>query len=254
MRFFYSIFFILIFSINSFAHFQVILPSTDVVSKRTEAALFIQYLFTHPFEQGPIMEMKRPVEAAVQVRGKKQIITDQLVAKQQNGKTTWEMTFPVKQPGDHFFTLVPELYFEPAEGVFIQHITKVIVNAYGMEDAWDQPVGLKAEIVPLTRPYGVWVGQIFSGIVMYKGKPVPHAEIEMEYYNKGSKIKAPNSSFITQVLKADQNGVFHSTLPITGWWAFAALIEDDYTVMKAGKQYPVELGAVFWVKATALTK
>lgn len=252
MKFFYSAIFLLIFNLNALAHFQVILPNTDVVIDRSQSTLSIQYIFTHPFEQGPVMEMAKPIEAAVYIRGEKKNI--KLNSYKIDGKTAWKALYKVQRPGDHIFTVIPKLYFEPAEQVYIQHITKVIVNAYGMEDSWDKALGLKAEIVPLTRSYGLWVGQSFTGQVLYKGKPVANAEIEMEYYNKDLKIKAPNDSFITQVLKADNNGVFHVTLPIAGWWTFAALIEDDYTVKKDGKEYPVELGAVFWMRVTDINK
>jgi len=78
---------------------------------------------------------------------------------------------------------------------------------------------------------------------------VPNAEIEVEFYNSGKKVKAPTDAHITQVVKADGNGVFSYAMPYAGWWAFAALIDDDVKIKKDGKQYPVELGGLIWVKA-----
>ena len=37
-------------------------------------------------------------------------------------------------------------------------------------------------------------------------------------------------------------------MPFKGWWGFAALIEDDVKIKHKGKDYPVELGALIWVK------
>ena len=54
--------------------------------------------------------------------------------------------------------------------------------------------------------------------------------------------------YITQVVKADKNGVFHVALPQEGWWGFAALMDDDEKIKKDGKSYAVELGAVLWLK------
>jgi len=105
-------------------------------------------------------------------------------------------------------------------------------------------VGLKTEIKPLVRPYGLWTGNIFRGVVLLNGKPVPFAEIEVEYYNKDKSIKAPSEPYITQVIKADKNGVFSYAMPKAGWWGFAALNEDDKKIN--GK--PVEIGALIWIK------
>lgn len=236
------------FAVPAFAHFQVIMPDSDVVDMHKKTAQF-HMLFTHPFEQGPVMEMVKPKAADLYFNGKKENLMPALKQKKVDGKTAWDFSYTFKKPGDYIFTVTPDYYFEPAEETFIQHITKVVVNAYGLEEGWDTPVGLKAEIVPLTRPYGLWKGNSFSGQVLYKGKPVAGAEIEVELYNSGKKIKNPTEAHITQVIKADKNGVFNYTMPFAGWWGFAALIEDDVKIKHDGKNYPVELGALIWVKA-----
>ncbi|MCD8568912.1 MAG: DUF4198 domain-containing protein [Geovibrio sp.] len=246
MKKFFTLFLVLCAS-ASFAHFQTLIPSTDVVTPTAKTASF-HMEFTHPFEQGPIMEMVKPKDVSVYFDGKKTDLLKSVTKTTIQGKSAWDFKYSFAKPGDYIFTVTPDYYFEPAEGVFIQHITKTVVNAFGMEEGWDTPVGLKAEIVPLTRPYGLWKGNTFTGKVIYKGKAVPNAEVEVEFYNKGSKIKHPTDAHITQVIKADANGVFTYAMPFAGWWAFAALIEDDVTLKHEGKDYPVELGAVFWVK------
>ena len=57
---------------------------------------------------------------------------------------------------------------------------------------------------------------------------------------------------ITQVIKADANGVFTYSMPKAGWWGFAALNEDEKKIKHNGKMYPVEIGAVIWVKTYQL--
>jgi cobalt/nickel transport protein len=109
-------------------------------------------------------------------------------------------------------------------------------------------VGLKTEIVPLTRPFGLYAGNVFQGRVLMDGKPVPHAEVEIEYYNKNREAEAPNDYAITQVVKADADGIFTYAPPEEGWWGFAALNTADYTMKHEGKAKDVELGAVLWVK------
>ncbi len=85
--------------------------------------------------------------------------------------------------GDHIFCLVPDPYFEAEENAYIQQMTKVIINVGGIPGAWMEPAGLSAEIVPLCKPYDRWTGNVFQGKVLYNGKPVPGAEVEVEYLN-----------------------------------------------------------------------
>ena len=71
----------------------------------------------------------------------------------------------------------------------IVHYTKVVIDVLGAEKGWDALVGLPVEIEPLVRPYGLWTGNTFRGIVRYHGKPVPFARVEVEYYNEGRRVK-----------------------------------------------------------------
>ena len=126
------------------------------------------------------------------------------------------------------------------------------INALGLEVGWDEALGLKTEIVPLTRPYGLWTGNVFTGKVLMDGKPVSGAEIEVEYLNEsanGKKLSIPSSPYVTQVIKADNNGVFTYAIPKDGWWGFAALNTADFKIKHNGKNKDVEIGAVYWVKA-----
>ena len=95
--------------------------------------------------------------------------------------------------------------------------------AFGAEEGWDEEVGLKAEIVPLTRPFGLYAGNVFQGVVKFKGKPVANVDVEVEFWNADKKVTAPNEYFFTQVVKTDKNGVFTFAVPKAGWWGFSAL-------------------------------
>ena len=99
----------------------------------------------------------------------------------------------------------------------------------------------------MVRPYGLWTGNLFQGIVKKNGTPVPFAEVEVEWRNDGT-IVAPFDPYITQVIKADSNGAFSYVMPKAGWWGFAALIEGDQKMKNPeGKEVPVEEGALIWV-------
>jgi len=77
---------------------------------------------------------------------------------------------------------------------------------------------------------------------------VPGADVEVELYNKDKKYEAPNEYMVTQVVKADANGVFTYAVPFAGWWGFAALNTADEKLDHDGTPKNVELGAVLWAE------
>ena len=229
------------------AHFQGLIPSDDMITQSEDKTISLGLIFFHPFE-GHYMNMVKPGQFGVLFRGKKESLLNTLTEKKAGGFSTWQTTYKARRPGDCIFYVEPRPYWEPAEDCFIVHYTKVIVNAFGVEEGWDEEVGLKTEIIPLTRPYGLYTGNVFQGVVKVKGKPAPFTEVEVEYYNKAGKLKASADPFITQVIKTDVNGVFTYAMPRAGWWTFAALNEDDEKIIHEGKPKSVEIGAVLWVK------
>ncbi|MEW6428851.1 MAG: DUF4198 domain-containing protein [Thermodesulfobacteriota bacterium] len=244
------------------AHFGVVLPSDDIVAQDDSRDLTLQVKFIHPME-GHYMEMAKPKRFGVVQGGKQQDLLDTLVAAkgkdigQKEEFTFWKADYRIRRPGDSTFFVEPAPYWEPAEDKHIVHYTKVCVNALGLEADWDEPVGLETEIVPLTRPYGLWTGNVFTGRVLLRGKPVPGAEVEIEYLNESpdnpGRVPAPADPFVTQVVKADAGGVFTYAMPRRGWWGFAALSEADWTLDHEGKPKHVEIGAVYWVHTTDMT-
>ena len=236
---------LMLLGVSAYAHFGMVVPSNSTVDDEKEANLQITYKFTHPFE-GDMMNLALPNEAGVFVNGKKEAIKD-LKELKEDKFSYFTASYDVKEPGIYQFYMDPKPYFEPAEDKFIRHITKTVVDAYGYGEGWDKPAGLKAEIVPLTRPYGLYKGNLFSGVVYYKGKRAKNVTVEVEYYNtKG--LKAPSDAHVTQVVNTNEQGEFSFAMPLEGWWGFAALIDDDQKIKHEGKEYPVELGAVIWVQ------
>jgi cobalt/nickel transport protein len=241
---------------TAWAHFGTLTPSDDIVTQDDAKTLDIQVKFIHPME-GHYMEMVKPKQFGVVHDGKKSDLLKSLKAAKghspdQPGKYTfWTAEYKIRRPGDYTFFLEPTPYWEPAEDVFIVHYTKVCVNALGLEKGWDEPVGLETEIIPLTRPYGLWTGNLFTGQVLLKGQPVPNAEVEVEYLNESPDnpgiVTAPSDPFVTQVVKADAAGVFSYAMPRGGWWGFAALNEASWKLKKDGQEKGVEIGAVYWV-------
>lgn len=230
------------------AHFQQIIPLADVLPDG--GPVTIDLTFTHPVERGPVMEMARPARFGMLAQGAVRDLLPALTPAPIDGVQAWTATTDLTEPGAAIFFVAPQPYWEPAEGKMIVHYAKVVVDGFASGEGWDALVGLPVEIEPLSRPNGLWTGNLFTGIVRRDGAPVPFAEIEVEFINDGSVIP-PNDDFITQVIKADANGTFSYAMPRAGWWGFAALTEAEQTMTAPdGREVPVEEGGLIWVKAT----
>ncbi len=232
---------------SAFGHFGMLIPSDNMVMQDDNRSVTLQLSFSHPMEMVG-MEMVKPKIFSVLANEKTQDLLDNLKPIRVMDHAAWQADFRIKRPGIYIFYMEPQPYWEPAEDVFIIHYTKTVVTAFGDDEGWDQEIGLKTEIVPLSKPYGLYAGNIFQGIVKIDGKPVPYAEVEVEYYNKDQRAQAPTDYMITQTLKADPNGVFSYAAPKAGWWGFAALNEADFKLKTpSGEEKGVEIGAVLWV-------
>ena len=237
---------ILIMAGSAWSHFGMLIPSDSMVMQDDSRSVTVTLSFSHPFEMVG-MELVKPKVFNVLVGGKRQDLLGALEETQVMDHKAWRVIYPIKRPGVYMFYMEPEPYWEPAEDSFIVHHTKTVVTAFGDDEGWDEEIGLKTEIVPLSKPFGLYAGNVFQGIVKLDGKPVPYAEVEVEYYNKESKYAAPTEYMITQTIKADGNGVFSYGVPASGWWGFAALNGADFKLPFEGEQKDVELGAVIWV-------
>ncbi len=237
----------LLFASQGIAHFGMIIPSDSMVMADDSRTLELNLSFSHPFEIIG-MDMEKPASFIVLENGEKKDLKQELTASKVMDHKAWKASYAIKRPGVYMFCMTPEPYWEPMEDCFIIHYTKTVVTAFGIDDGWDAEAGLKTEIVPLSKPYALYSGNLFQGIVKLDGKPVPYAEVEIEYYNKEKKAKAPSDYMITQTIKADENGVFSYAVPQSGWWGFAALNTADFQLEKDGEQKDVELGAVIWVE------
>jgi cobalt/nickel transport protein len=256
---------VMVISMPAFAHFQMIYTQESALDKGKEIDL--KLIFTHPFEAGHTMDIGKdedgeihpPKAFGVMRKGKKKDLLETLkpimFKSLSNKGRAFEAAYKLRGMGDYVFYFDPAPYYEGSEDIYIEHVTKVIVNVAGAPTDWDAEVGLPVEIVPLDKPYALWTGNVFRGVVKCNGRPVPDIEIEVEYMNhdisgnafvEEGKVEAPQDAFITQTIKADSNGVFTYAIPKAGWWGFAALGAGGDRTYK-GKE--LSLDAVIWVQA-----
>lgn len=243
---------------SALAHFQMVYTPNTALTKG--GTIEFKHVFTHPFADEHTMDMAGVEEFYVINKEKKKDLKSSLkeisFKGNHNSAKGYESTYKARKMGDHMFVMKPVPYFEKNEDAYIQQITKTVVNVAGTPTDWDTELGLKAEIVPLTKPYAIWEGGSFTGIVKSKGKVVPYAEIEVEYLNHPvdmnnnamgkAYVEAPQDSFVTMTIKANKDGEFTFAVPKAGFWGFCALgVGSD----KEYKGKELSQDAVIWVEA-----
>ena len=229
----------------AFAHYGMIIPNDAMISQDDGRSVALTMSFSHPFELKGMM-LETPAAFTVTHEGATTDLLGGLQGLTVMSAQGYTLEYPLDRPGTYIFAMEPQPYWEPAEDAFIIHYTKTYVTAFGDDEGWDTELGLKTEIVPLSKPFGLWEHNVFQGIVKMDGQAVPYAEVEVEFLNDGAEATVPDDLMITQTVKADANGVFTYAPPSHGWWGFAALNTADYTLPQDGEDKAVELGAVIW--------
>ncbi len=243
-------------AVPAHAHFQLLY--TPEVNLEAPADVPLKMVFWHPLENGHAMDMGTPEEFFYVHKGERKDLRDLLrpitFHGAHNESKAFEATAKVRRNGDYIFAIVPAPYYEGSEDIYIQQITKSYLNKGGMPTGWNEPIGLPTEIVPLNKPTNVLAGSTFSGVLLAEGKPVPGAEIEIEYLaaepdmtaNKPGAVKAGPLPGGAIVAVTDERGVFTFGVPKAGFWGFAALGSGP-AKEHAGKELSQD--AVIWVRA-----
>ena len=215
-------------------------------------------IFWHPFENGHVMDMGTPEEFYAIFKGEKIDLKDSLKPIRFKGSgneaDAFDAALKVKRNGDYTVVLKPAPYYEPSEDIYIQQITKSYVNKGGVPTDWNEPAGLKTEIIPLNKPTDILAGSTFSGRVLSEGKPVAGAEIEIEYIAAAPDMEANTPGEVTTepapggtlTAISDDNGYFTYGIPKSGFWGFAALGVGPDTEHE-GKELSQD--AVIWIRA-----
>ncbi|WP_132540579.1 DUF4198 domain-containing protein [Rhodovulum euryhalinum] len=238
------------------AHFQLSYTENALIDRPGDVP--VKLLFWHPFENGHVMDMAEPLEFYAIHRGEKIDLKGTLARTTFTGAANeavaWDASLPVKRAGDYVLVTVPAPYLETSEDIFIQQITKAYLNRGQMPTDWTGPQGLKAEIVPMVKPYNVLAGSTFTGRVLSNGAPVAGAEIEIEYMAAEPDMATGGARPATAapmpggaiVAISDENGYFTFGIPRAGWWGFAALGVGPDTEHQ-GKELSQD--AVIWIRA-----
>jgi len=250
------------FSFSAQAHFQMLY--TPHLLHEKSGSISFKMPFTHPAASGHVMVVEKPEAFYMVKKGKKTDLLSSISEIEWESAVdkgrAYQADVKLRGLGDYVFITQPSPYFEAEEDLYIQQITKTVVNVGNLPTDWNHDLGLTAEIVPLTKPYAIYEGGIFSAVIKSKGKPVPFAAVEVEFMNyvpnmqknqfaKEPIMTPPADVFVTQTIYADANGTFHFSLLKAGHWGFAALGVGEQKTYQ-GKELSQD--AVIWVEATKL--
>ncbi|HOW65531.1 MAG TPA: DUF4198 domain-containing protein [Candidatus Paceibacterota bacterium] len=231
------------------AHFPILVHDADLGS--TNGSVTITYAVGHPFE----LEMEpaqRPDQLRlIDPRGRLTDDTGRLVKtlfRQQTHVTAWQLQFDPAR-GDTLVALTSPAEIDAAQKTLYREYVKVCIHR-STQGGWTNRTGQPLEIVPLTRPYGLRPGMVFSGRLMKGREPVANAEVYAERLNDVAPVSAsmPPEPLVTYAAQTDLQGQFVLSLPDPGWWVVGAYADDLGSIRDKDKEYSHEAFAGFWVR------
>ncbi len=230
------------------AHFSVLMPEKVSVAPRGSVA--VDYWVGHPYEH-ILANAAKPAELfAVAPGGDRQDLlagVEQVGMKGQDDKTftAWRAKLKADQRGDYTLVAVSQPTVE--DGRAHRAIVKAVVHARVQGD-WDRNVGLPAEFVPLTRPYGLRPGMAFQVRLLKNGQPLAGATVEFERYNPQPVAESdlPAEEYITYAVKTGPDGIATMSFPQVGWWGITSEV-DAGAIEIDGKQAPLSYHPTYWL-------
>jgi hypothetical protein len=233
-------------------YFTILRANPPLVSGPKSTALDVSVAFGHPFaytaEDMDLVQMFASIRYPLEEGGLtiRREYLDTLRQVKFLKKNAWAGTISLPEPGLYQLVLETRPYWEEKQGIFLQQFAQTLVPVQGYEYGWEVPVGLKLEILPLTRPFGLLAPALFTGRVLLDGKSLPDTPVRIEYLNE-DKRTAPSPYHQTQRVRTNAHGDFSFVCPHPGWWGFAAVTQGDPLRGPDGQPKNTELSGVLWL-------
>jgi len=255
----FFLFSLLVIVNESYAHFNVILPAEYTVwQTRKSSKIRMRFMWGHGYEH-IWFDAQIPTKLfVVDPDGKKTDLKPKLEEFKIKGARkearAYGFEFRPESRGDYVFAAQAYLLWDEQEQVFLQDYTKSFLHVQ-VKKGWDRKVGLKFELVPLTRPYGLQVGGVFQAQVLLDGKPLPNCEVEFEKYQPRTPREAelPGEEFITFEAKTDPNGIITFGLHEKGWFALTAIHGTGNKTTSDGKTGELIERSTLWINIAERT-
>jgi cobalt/nickel transport protein len=241
--------FVCLFAVSSFAHFPIL--KLDTPMAKIDQPVLVWFAVGHPYEQD-YEDAEKPHKVIVVTPTSKTIeITNTLkkgiFEERKEKPAIWTTQYSPKQKGDFVFALDTKTIFGRRKQAY-QDYLKTVLHV-DRQNGWRQRSGQPLEIVPLTRPYGLEEGFVFTGQLLKGDEPVSGVEVLLEpFLEKVPDLdNLPAEPFITRSVVTDPNGVFSYTLPTAGWWIVAAYVENIGSVQHQDQTYTLNSQAILSV-------
>jgi cobalt/nickel transport protein len=231
------------------AHYPILVH--DAGLETTQGAVTLTYALGHPYELD-LEPVARPERVQItDSRGRVTNVTERLEATLFRGDTNagaWQVRFEPDR-GDHLAAFDSALSIDRAAKTVYQEYAKVCIHR-GLQEGWNRRTGQPLEIVPLTRPYGLRAGAVFTGRLMRGEAPVIDTEIQVERLSERRPDRAslPPAPLITMTVRTDRDGRFAVSLLDPGWWIIGAYVDELGSVQREGEQYQLDGFAGLWVR------
>lgn len=216
------------------------------------------YVFrTEPF-QGLLYDLKLP-KVEIYAPGEKPTPLSLLRIKLRDPATgkkryAYKAHFVPKKEGDYFLVLSTEPTLVPESNEVWQEFVKVPLHLV-REGAWDQILGLPIEIILLTRPYGLTLGVPFRGRILFQGRPLPGAKIQVIPFH-GAFIPPQalpqdqwgqtDYALMYQASLTNEEGEFITGFAHEGWWLVTVAV--SFGQYRLGpNSYPFFWRASLWL-------
>ncbi len=246
---FYGTLMAAVFASSAFAHFPML--TCDTIFGESNQPVQIVFAVGHPYEQEYENAMKPERVTAILPNGNTMDLTAQLQEKKipYKGESViaWNLEYKPRRRGDTIIALDTKPHIGENNTLYQEYV-KLIVHTES-ERGWRQRTGKPLEIVPLTRPYGIEEGEVFTAQLMKGDAPVADETVYIERFlmQAPDPDDLPPEPLITKSVVTDPNGVFSCTLLKPGWWICAAEVDDLGKIERDGKTMTLEALTGLWI-------
>jgi cobalt/nickel transport protein len=235
---------------SGYAHFPMLKHTSPFAAFAKPVTVI--FAVGHPFEQEYEDAKKPELVMVIDPIGKRVDVTESLqperFATRGETKQRWNFEYTPMIKGDTIIRLDSHAEVDLDGGTVYQEYIKTWVHAE-RQRGWDQRTGQPLEIVPLTRPYGLVEGAVFSGRLMKGDAPVSDTEIYLERFveQELAAEEYPPEALITFSVKTDKDGYFAYTLNEPGWWVIGGYADGVGNKEISGKVLTLDAFAGIWL-------
>lgn len=162
----------------------------------------------------------------------------------------WGANVAIDQPGLYQFITETRPRLNAERQCFEQQYVKSILPVCGVEEGWERPAGLRLEILPLTRPFGLTAGSSFTGKALGPDGPLVNARVYMDRIRTEKKT-GPLPWQHDLEARTDANGQFTFIPGAPGWWCCVVEVPGQPLKGPDGQPTPLILGSVLWLYVDA---